>query len=54
MYSKRKNSLKMFENRMKYRLEDLLKNPDSYTSYKNRYNKFIENSNHYTPWKLMQ
>ncbi len=40
-----KNSPKMFADRMKYRLEDLLKNPDSFTpSYKNRYKKFIENS----------
>ncbi len=39
-----KNSTKAAD-RMKYRLEDLLKYPDSFTpSYKNRYKTMIENS----------
>lgn len=38
-----KNSPKMFGARMKYRLEDLLKNPDSYTpSYKKRYSTLMK------------
>lgn len=45
-----KNSPKMFGARMKYRLEDLIKNPDSYTpSYKARYNEFIKHCNSLHP-----
>lgn len=44
------NSPQMFAERMKYRLEYLIKNPDSYTpSYKKRYKTFIKNSESLSP-----